>query len=239
MQLKNKRINKIALAAVLLLLISFINVPVTNTTIMPLTIVTAKTKRAYHKRPARKRKYQVPQVNTFDQPILKEYYLLGIRWSSRVVTYNIDDLTKKEQKVAKSTVNQVNALKIVKLNRSHKKADITFIKDSTPLKYRLGLTSYACMPYASYSTYKNLNYFDYAKIYLYMKNINKYKKHQLLLNMVILHELGHSLGLDHMPQTNYHVMAPNIDETEVPLQDIKHMKIDQNYINGLAILYLN
>ena len=80
-----------------------------------------------------------------------------------------------------------------------------------------------------------------ATITLYTRELNKQTniRYELILNQVVLHEIGHALGLEHTTANKNAIMYPTTYSKNTNIIDLNHVAIDQDYINGLAILYQN
>ena len=89
--------------------------------------------------------------------------------------------------------------------------------------------------------YKNLDLLESAKVELFNDTITEYANgnYALELNQVVLHEIGHSLGLNHNNNDKTKIMYPVAYIDQMTKLDSTHVAIDQEYINGLAILYQN
>lgn len=180
--------------------------------------------------------YNVPKVKKFTKDIIADYSLEKYRWLKTDITVNIQDLTNEQQQIAKDAIEQINNLKIVNLTITTKKANITIVqteKDRTALaNTHLEGTG---------DTYKNLNITETATIELYNPSLNRNAKgnYELKLNQVIIHELGHALGLEHTTNNETNIMnaVQHIDYNN--LIDPTHVAIDQNYTNALAVIYQN
>lgn len=180
--------------------------------------------------------YDVPKVKKFTKDILNQYGLTGDRWSKTSLTYNDDALSQTQRQIAEDAINQINNLNIIKLTKSNKKANIT-IKLGQTNTSELALT----FTDPTEDEYKNLDILTNKTIKLYDNNIQEYCKgnYNLYLNQTIIHELGHALGLKHNEQSKYEIMAPFANINKIATNDGIHTTIDQDYINGLAILYQN
>lgn len=180
--------------------------------------------------------YEVPKVKEFTKDILNQYGLTGDRWSKTNITYNDNALSQTQRQIAEDAINQINNLNIIKLTKSNKKANITIELGQTNTS-ELALT----FTDPTEDEYKNLDILTNKTIKLYDNNIQEYCKgnYNLYLNQTIIHELGHALGLKHNEQSKYEIMAPFANINKIATNDGIHTTIDQDYINGLAILYQN
>lgn len=174
--------------------------------------------------------YDVPKVKKFTKKIKQIYDLQGTRWAKVTITYNTNQFSNQQQQIADDAIKQINDLNIIKLKRTNKSADITIentIKNTTNL---------ADSRIESMDSYKGLKLTDTTTIHIYNENIIKRNNYQLTLNNTIIHEIGHTLGLAHTNKNNTDIMAPYSKPIS---NDNSHSIIDQDYINGLAILYQN
>ena len=180
--------------------------------------------------------YDVPKVKEFNKDIIANYNLEGDRWSKTNITVNIQALTNEQQQIAKGAIDQINNLGIINLTITNKKANITIVsveQNNTALgKTRVEDNDY---------TYKKLNLIETTKVQLYNPTIlnHSHGNYALELNKTILHELGHALGLDHTHSNVNNIMNPSNHTQNTNTIDSTHAEIDQDYINGLAILYQN
>ena len=180
--------------------------------------------------------YGVPKVKEFTKDIITNYNLEGDRWSKTNITVNIQALTNEQQQIAKDAIEQINNLNIINLTITTKKANITIIpveqSNAALAKTRVEDTS---------DTYKNLDLIETAKMELYNPTIieHSHGNYALELNKTLLHELGHALGLEHTHSNVDNIMNSSIHTQNTNTIDATHATIDQDYINGLAILYQN
>ena len=180
--------------------------------------------------------YDVPKVKEFTKDIITNYNLEGDRWSKTNITVNIQALTNEQQQIAKDAIEQINNLNIINLTITTKKANITIVpveqSNAALAKTRVEDTS---------DTYKNLDLIETAKMELYNPTIveHSHGNYALELNKTLLHELGHALGLEHTHSDVNNIMNSSIHTQNTNTIDATHATIDQDYINGLAILYQN
>lgn len=181
-----------------------------------------------------KSNYDVPKINNFNNTILSQYSLLGYRWNKTNLTFNDNQLNTHQQELAENSIEKINNLNIIKLSKTNKKADITIqiAKNDNPRV--VGQSTYTI---SDDDTYKNLNLYEIAKINIYNNSIltqvsENIIDYDTLFKHVILHEVGHCLGLKHNPTQN-HIMNVTDSRSEHITDP------DQDYINDLAILYQN
>ena len=182
-----------------------------------------------------KSNYDVPKISNFTYTITDKYDLSCFRWSKTKITINYNNLSLKQQKIAQEAINQINDLNIVKLVKTNGKANITLTATNNIGKEpTLGLTNNDSVG----QTYKNLDLLSKSTITLCNPLLEKHgnNNYDLLVNNTIIHEIGHALGLKHTNKNNTDIMAPYSKPIS---NDNFHSIIDQDYINGLAILYQN
>ena len=178
--------------------------------------------------------YDVPKVKKFTKKIENKYYINHKRWAKTTLTFNDSKLTNEQQQIVEDAIGQINNLGIVTLKKTNKKADIEYQIASTDNINRLGDTRIE-----SGDDYKGLSLIEKATTSIYINSFNDKHNFKLMFNQMILHETGHALGLNHVEQDKYEIMSPTGYEDRVKTDDNIHTTIDQDYINGLAILYQN
>ena len=180
--------------------------------------------------------YDVPKVKEFTKNILNQYSLSNKRWEKTTITYSIEQANDEQKQIIEEAIVQINNININKLEETNKKPDITISilrKNGTRLGQSIIETSG--------DHYKNLDLLESAKVELFNDTITEYANgnYALELNQVVLHEIGHSLGLNHNNNDKTKIMYPVAYIDQMTKLDSTHVAIDQDYINGLAILYQN
>ena len=180
--------------------------------------------------------YDVPKVKQFTKNIENEYNIYDERWAKNTITYHIEQVNKEQKQIIEEAIVQINNINIIKLEETNKKSDITISilrKNGTRLGQSIIETSG--------DHYKNLDLFKSAKVELFNDTITEYANgnYALELNQIVLHEIGHSLGLNHNNNDKTKIMYPVAYIDQMTKLDSTHVAIDQDYINGLAILYQN
>ena len=181
--------------------------------------------------------YDVPKVKEFTKDIENEYHIYDERWAKTTITFNDDALTQEQQELTEQAINQINNLGIITLKKTNKKADIEYKLANKVNTSRLAETKME----TSGNEYHNLDLLETTTPTIF---INKFSNlnttdFNLKFNLTILHETGHALGLDHNPNNNSKIMYHVLDTKKMNTIDSTHVAIDQDYINGLAILYQN
>ena len=184
--------------------------------------------------------YDVPKISNFTDNILNKYNIVDGRWAKTTITYNNNKLSNEQQNIVEDAINQINGLNIVTLVKTNKNnANITFtLKDKSNKNEPLGDAETE----DTGQTYHGLFISKTSKITFYTDELNKSSanNYKLTLNKLTIHEVGHALGLDHDQVNKSAIMYPIIYVTKnINSLDSTHVAIDQDYINGLAILYQN
>lgn len=183
-----------------------------------------------------KSNYDVPKIKKFTANVLNKYNLEGNRWAKTTITYNIKNANAEQTQVIRETINQINNLNIITLKETNTKSNID-IKVLHKDKTQLGQATTETIG----SEYKKLQLQNEITVELYNDTIqeNDNGNYKLELNKTLLHELGHALGLDHTTTDKNNIMNATTYTKNTNTIDATHAKIDQDYINGLAILYQN
>lgn len=192
-----------------------------------------------------------PKINNFTDEVKSEYHLEGNRFSNKTITYQCNDLNDKDKALVDTAIQEINALDIVKLVKTNNKnAQINFNTDTNkPSDEEIGnneiifgMTSFGP---SEPELYKNLRIINHTNVYLHKYAIIEYDSKNtipdLSMNIIILHEVGHALGLNHVAETVHKniIMNPSSDRRKIPSTDSVHTYIDQYYKNALAVLYNN
>ena len=178
--------------------------------------------------------YNVPKVKEFTKNILNKYHIYDERWAKTTITFNDNDLTIQQQQLVEDAINQINNLGIVKLKKTNRNANINYKVTTNYHTNRFAETEIE-----SSDNYKGLNLTDNTTVSIFINQFTNRNNFNLMFNQVILHETGHALGLNHVEQDKYEIMSPTGYEDKIKTNDNVHTIIDQDYINGLAILYQN
>ena len=185
-----------------------------------------------------KSNYDVPKIKKFTANVLNKYNLEGNRWAKTIIKYNDNKLPNEQQRIVENAIQQINELNIVTLIKTKKKNANIIIKlaNKSPKEPRLGYTETE----GTGQTYNGLFVYKQNIVTLYTDELNKATgdDYKLTVNQVTIHEIGHALGLDHNTNQS-EIMYPTFFIKKVNTIDSTHVAIDQDYTNGLAILYQN
>ena len=178
--------------------------------------------------------YKVPKVKKFTKSIESKYHIYDERWAKTTLTFNDSKLTNEQQQIVEDAIKQINDLGIVTLKKATKNANINYVTTTNYNTNRLAETRIE-----SSNDYKGLNLIENTTVSIFINKFANKLNFNLVFNTVILHETGHALGLDHVKQDRYEIMSPATYEKQIKTNDNIHATIDQDYTNGLAVLYQN
>lgn len=177
-------------------------------------------------------KSQIPSLNDFSASILDEYHLKGDRYADKTITYDDSSLTPKQQQMTAEAIKQINDLNLVTLVKTDSQANITIKTEDTQKRI------FGREINNTRDTYKDLALVVDSSVFICTNRIKKYSRPDLLFNQVVLHEVGHALGLGHN-DAEEQIMAPVSNIDQQASKDGLHCVLDKDYINSLAVLYKN
>lgn len=192
-----------------------------------------------------------PEIADFNQEVLTKYSLLGYIWQKpHSITYAYQNMSDHQAALIDTEVKAINDLGIVHLVKgNYANSDINInltnnLHDKYHMQDKLDYYGMTAPYFFPDSNFKGLQYFGRADIDLGNDSINKHadNDYDTLFKSVILHELGHALGLDHLPDNikEQNIMTDGINGSEYVRKNTNgEVAIDQYFINSLAILYHN
>lgn len=178
--------------------------------------------------------YDVPKVKEFTKDIENKYNINHKRWAKTTLTFNDSKLTNEQQQIVEDAIKQINDLGIVTIKKTNKDANINYVTTINYNTNRLAETRIE-----SSNDYKGLSLIENTTVSIFINKFTNIHNFNLAFNTDVLHETGHALGLNHTDQNKYEIMSQTLYEDKIKTTDNIHATIDQDYINGLAILYQN
>jgi len=190
-----------------------------------------------------------PKIDNFTPKVLDKYHLSGNRFSKTNITYTYNNVSATDQEIINGAIKEINDLGIVNLTPATDNADITLNTDNNEPKLDDKISQAQGVTYTYYSheqKYHGLHLITNANIHIHKYVIKTTSLVQptekdLLTSNVVIHEIGHALGLKHIPESVEKdiIMNPQCSPGSISSYDRKHVVIDQYYKNALAILYKN